>query len=83
MAKVTLTFDTSNPDEASELAACLEARNLICVISEFDNLLRNAVKHGRLQGTQLTADQIDVAEKLRSALTVDVDDRGLHKIVDM
>lgn len=82
MATATLTFDTNNHDEASELAACLEARNLICALSEFDNLLRNAVKYGTFQGAQLTPEQIDIAEKLRTALTVDLDDRNLRKLID-
>jgi len=81
MATATLTFDTNNPDEASDLAACLEARNLIGAINDFEELLRKAVKYGSFQGTQLTSEQIDIAEKLRAAFCVDIDDRGLRKIL--
>lgn len=81
MATATLTFDTNNPDEASELAACLAARNLIGAVSDFEELLRKAVKYGSFQGAQLTPEQIDIAEKLRAAFWVDINDRGLSKIV--
>jgi sugar phosphate isomerase/epimerase len=81
MAKATLEFDISNPDEAADLAACLAARNLIGAVSDFEELLRKAVKYGSFQGTQLTPEQIDTAEKLRAAFWADIDDRGLRKIV--
>lgn len=45
MAKVIFEFDKNAPEDSFSLTNCYQADRLLCVIEDFSNFLRNAIKY--------------------------------------
>ena len=74
--KVFLEFNL--PEEVGELRQALhggECHSLLYGLVW--DTLRNAVKHGSLDGQTLTTEQIDVVERIRAGIWSEMEERGI------
>jgi len=70
--KATLEFNLPEETEEFKMASC--ALNLVCVINEIEDYLREQIKHN----DKITEEQLIVIEQVRDKLQDEIDYQGIR-----